>query len=864
MAMLFQTLLQDLRYGARILSRNTGFTLVAVLALALGIGLNTAVFTAYKALLRRGFDARDPGSMVNISAIRQSGAADSKFSYPDYEAYRDRLHSFDGLIAVGQQYDPLILTGAGGEDSQQRAKTGSWLEKWGMLPSSSSGSHAELATASIVSEDYFSVLGVAALRGRTFAAGDGPELAKSPAVVISENYWQFRFGGDPAILGKAIRLNGAAFTIIGIAPHDFVGTSIGTPDFWFPLSLEPLIHPGNASLRDREEQCCQMFGRLAPGAGRMEAQAEMNLLAGHLRSLHDSHSNLSKPFQIELTPGSPFPGKFPPGLQFAILLIMAAAGMVLVIACANVASLQLARAASRQNELGMRISLGASRRRLIRQLLTESALLGLIAGVLAFLSSWAILTVLARMAEEMLPADVGTFVVHVRPDLEIFAYVFAVSLVAGVLFGLAPAIESSRSALSSALKATAALSPARGRRVRDFLVGAQVAVSLVLLIAGSMLVRSSIHALKLDTGYEGRHVIDLGLRFPDRPGDSAERRAALVTTLRSRLAALPGVASVTQGRAPDDNDIRSAAISLDGQKPTARNTRAFLFYTYVQPNYFQTLGIPLLFGRGFQSQTGQPEPSVILSESAARRLWPGQNPIGRRLRVGTEGVGYHPAGEIVPDGPVYEVIGVAREIRGVMLDGSDSDQVYLPLPVDRAQDYPILIRTREDPAQVMGAIRPMIASIDPNVVAATSTLEEMLRQTSLFFSCSLAATIAITIGLFGLVLASMGIYGTVTYLVVLRTREVGIRMALGARKHQIAALMLRESTRPVMAGLMVGLVLAAGNSYLLRGVLYGLGRFDAVSFAGVSLLLMAIALIAAYVPSRRAMKVDPMVALRYE
>lgn len=866
--MLLQTVLRDLRYdlryGARMLVRNTGFTLVAVLALALGIGLNTAVFTSYKSLLRRGFDGRDPSRMVNIAAIRESGAVQTQFSYPDYEAYRDRLHSFDGVIAVSQQFERLIMTGAGAERSQQAAAGASWFEKWGLLPSTASGAHAEQATAIIVSENYFSVLGVAALRGRTFTAGDGPELVKSPAVMISENYWQFRFGGDPAILGKSIRLNRAAFTIIGIAPHDFVGTSIGTPDFWFPLSLEPLIHPGDNSLRDREAQCCRIYGRLAPGVTRMETQAEMNLLAGHLRTLHDSHSDFSKPIHIELTPGSPFPSKFPPGLKFAILLIMSAAGMVLVIACANVASLQMARAASRQNELGMRLSLGASRGRLIRQLLTESALLGLLAGALAFLSSWAILSLLARMAEEMLPANEATLVVHVRPDLQIFAYVLAISLIAGVLFGLAPALESSRSALSSALKANAALAPFRGRRVRDFLVGAQVAVSLVLLVAGSMLVRSTIQALKMNTGYDGAHVIDLAFRFPEGPEYDAGRRAALLNTLRTRLAALPGVASVTHGHAPDDSEIRSAAISLDGQKPSTRNTRAFLYYTFVQPTYFETLGIPLLFGRGFQPQAGQPEPAAILSESAAQRLWPGQNPIGRKLRLGTDGFGYHPAGEIIPDGPAYEVIGVAREVRGVMLDGSDSDQVYLPMPDDRAQDFPILIRTRENPAQVMGAIRPMIASIDQNIVVTTSTLEAMLRQTEVFLACSLAATIAITIGLFGLVLAAMGIYGTVSYLVVLRTREVGIRMALGARKHQVAALMLRESLRPVLAGLAVGLMLALGDSYLLRGVLYGLGRFDAISFAGVSLMLLAIALIAAYVPSRRAMRVDPMVALRYE
>ncbi len=862
--MLIRSILQDARYGMRMLFRNVSFTAIAVLALALGIGLNTAVFTAYKALFARGIDARDSGSMVNVAMVRQSGTVDADFSYPDYEEYRDRLRSFSGLIALAQEFEPLILTGAGGDESQRQASGNSLFERWGLLPPFESRTRAELATASIVSENFFSVLGVAAIRGRIFTAQDKAEVAKAPALLISENYWQTRFAGDPSILGKAIRLNGAAFTIIGIAPHDFVGTSVGVPDFWMPLSLEPLVHPSDHLLRDRNSQCCRIFGRLAPGVSLSEAQAEMNLLAGHIRSLHDPHSDLSKPAEAQLSPASPLPHKLPPGPKFAIFLVMLAAGLVLVIACANVASLQLARAAARQNELGLRMSLGARRGRLVRQLLTESALLGLIAGALAFLASWAVLAALARLTEDLLPPNMATFVVHVRPDLATFAYVFGVSLFAGVLFGLAPALESSRSALAAALKANAAISPARGRRLRDVLLAAQVAVSLVLLIAGSMLVHGSLRALRMDTGYEGERVIDLSLQFPDETGYNAERRAAIARTLAERVAALPGVESVTFGRAPDDNALRGAAVSLDGQKPTPRNTRAYLYYTYVRPNYFATLGIPLLFGRGFQSQSGEPQPVAIVSESVAKGLWPGQNPIGRTLRLGTDFFGWHPREEIVPDGRVYEVIGVAREIRGSQMDGSDSEQVYLPMPQGGEDEFPILIRTRDDPTHAMDAIRPLLESIDANIVATTSTLEAMLRQTSAFFGSSIIALIAITIGIFGLVLASMGIFGSVSYMVVLRTREVGIRMALGARKGQIGALMVRDSTRPVLAGLLAGMALAAGDSYLLRGVLYGLGPFDGISYAAVSMLLLAIALVAAYVPSRRAMRVDPMAALRYE
>jgi predicted permease len=855
-----ETLWQDLRFGLRMLAKNPGFTVAVVLTLAVGIGVNTAAFTAYKAFFDRSLDARDPGKMVNLALVLHSGATDPFFSYPDYEAYRDRLHSFSGLIAEsGGKF--LTLSDAGGSVSQRSSADGSLAGKLGLLPSSPS--NKEFAATMIVSENYFSVLGVAPLRGRTF--GDVSELAASPTVLISENYWQQRFAGDPALLGKTIRLNGVAFTVVGVTPRDFVGTGIDVPNFWLPLSLEPLLHPDGHLLRDRENKCCQLRARLATGVSIDQAQAEMTLLAGQLSTLHDPHSDWGKPATALLWPGSPFPLPFEQlsgGLKYAILLIMVAVGMVLVIACANVASLQLARAASRQNELSMRLSLGASRLRLIRQLLTESALLGLLAGVVALLFSWTLMKVLATVAAEAFPAKYGTLIFHVTPDLGIFAYVFAISLAAGILFGLAPALESSRSALSSALKANAGTSPVRSRRLRDLFIAAQVAVALALMIAGTMLIRSSIHALKVDTGYDIKHVVDLDLQFPEDSKYTADRKGALVRELRTRLAALPGVAAITNADPPVFG-YRRASVSLNGEIPSAQNTRAILCYNYVQANYFQTLGIPLLLGRNFQVPAGEPMPSVILSESAAKHLWPGQNPLGRSLHLGTEGQ-FHKKSEVLPDGPAYQVIGVAGDTRGATLDDSDSELVYVPLPEDRLQDYSILIRARSDPKQLMGALRPVISSIDPDLEVDSWTLEQILRQTATFILPSFAAAIASPVGLIGLLLASMGIYGTVSYIVVRRTREVGIRMALGAQKRDILGLMLREVTRPVLAGLLVGMFLAVGASYLLRGALHGLNTVDGISFAGVSLLFLAIALFAAWLPSRQAMRVDPMVALRYE
>jgi predicted permease len=672
-----QTILLDLRYGARMLSRNPGFTIAAVLALAIGIGVNTAAFTAYKAFFKRTIDARDSGRMVNLALMLHSGSGDQAvnplafFSIPDYEAYRDHGRSFDGLIATtNPQF--LTLTGAGGVAGQHGSSSGSLVGRLRLLPNN--GINTETASTFLVSENYFSVLGGGALRGRTFAADDSARLSASPSAMISENYWQKRFSGDPAILGKTIYLNGVAFTIVGITPHNFVGTSVEAPDFWLPLRLEPLIHPEDNWLHNRETLCCRLLGRLAPGVTIDQAQTEMTLLASQLSTLHDPHSDFGKPANAAVWPGSPFPYplKLDGGLEYAILLIVVAVGMVLVIACANVASLQLARAASRHNELGMRRALGASRMRIIRQLLTESALLGLIGGAVALLFSWAFLQVVVVLIADAFPAEYGTFIFHVAPDLGIFAYVFCVSLLAGILFGLAPALESSGAALSSALKASSGTGKVRSRRMRNFLMAAQVAVSLMLLIAGSMLTRSAIRALKMDTGYDSERLAMLALRFPEGQKYSAGRQTILVQELRTRLAALPGVAAITSARAPDGDGLRTAAVSLNEEKPSPQNTRAILYYSYVQPNYFHTLGIPLLFGRGFETQGGQPETSVILSESAAQLLWPKQNPIGRSLRLAPGGQ-FALKGEVGLDGPSYEVIGVARDTRGLLLNGSDSE-----------------------------------------------------------------------------------------------------------------------------------------------------------------------------------------------
>lgn len=850
-------LLQDIRYGLRLLAKNRGFTAIAILVLTLGIGLNTAVFTAYKAMVARQIEARDPGKMVNLALVRESGAADFQFNYPDYEAYRDSMRSFSGVIALATNSlrlsVPAAMSGFGTPASDSK------IGKSGLSPVG----NAEFVSVFVISENYFQVLGATVLAGRTFDSFSVPQLLASPSVLISENYWQKRFSRDPEILGKTIYLNGSPVTVVGITPHDFVGTQISAPDFWLPLGLAPVVHADEHWLGNRENHCCRLFARLAPGVSIAQAKSEMNVLADHLRGLNGPDSASAKRATALVWPASPFPLplKLYAGLSSAILLIMAAAGMVLAVSCADVGSLQLARIRSRENELRTRLALGASRLRIIRQLLTESVVLGLFAGALAFLFSWSLLRVSAVLAANAVPLEYGTLIFNVNPDFAIFAYVFAISLVSGILFGLAPALESSSSALTGAVRGST--SSMRNRRTQEFLIAVQVALSLALMIAGTMLIRSSINSLKMETGYETKHVIDVELKFPESLKYTPARKLALVREIRTRISALPEVVDVTIARLSGEDGLLTPAQLIDSSKSSTQPVSS-IHYVYVQPNYFQTLGIPVLVGHGFELHTSQLERTIVISESEAREISPRQNPIGRTIRLGLVDELFHDPRDLRADGPTYQIIGVARDVRRTDLNSDDSRQLYLSMPEDKVHSHPILVRVSSGASQVIRTIDPIIASVDPDLVQTSITLDDRLRQSPSFIVSSIAAAIASGVGLLGFLPALMGIYGTVSYVVVLRTREIGIRMALGAFRRDILALILRESARSVLVGLLAGIFLAIGASYMVRSVLLGIRTVDPISFVGVSFSFLTIALLAALLPARRATKVDPIAALRNE
>ncbi len=860
-----ESLAKDLRFGVRMLVKRPAFTAIALVALGVGIGVNTAVFTAFKALLLQPLDAKNPRQLVNIYRSTEQKPYDPDFSYPDYEFYRDNAEAFSGLVATAG--DELVLSGGDGIDSPSNSLGTTLAGAIGFRFPSMVHGGSEFVSSVDVSENYFAVLGVSASRGRVFLPRDAKDLNTYPAVLISENYWKRRFNGNIKILGKPIKLNGVSFDVMGVTPHDFLGTNVNVPDFWLPMGLRHLVYKGADPLQNREDFCCALYGRLGSGISLSEAQGQMALLADRLRSLHAPHSEGSEPVKIKLTPGShfrPITVSSDPGLAFAALLIMSAVGLVLLIACANVASLQLSRAAARQREIGVRLSVGASRSRVIRQLLTESVLLGMAAGVFSMLMAWGALRLLMLEVAASLPLEWGNIAMHVEPDAHVFAYVFAISLIAGVLFGLVPAFEASRPDLTSVLKEEGARFALRLRsaRLRELLLGTQVAVCLLLLVGAGLLIRGSIRAMTINPGYETKKVIWLNVNFPPGSGYTHAKQLDDMRQLRDGIRDLRSVQSVTLGRAPDGGGLRTAAFGSDGDKPGPANSARTLYYGYVGSSYFQTLRIPLVSGRSFEgSSTSQAV--AVLSESAAEELWPGSNPIGRTLTLDGRGE-FHLPGELIPTGQAYHVVAVAKDTRGIIPGGEDSKKVYLPLPPGRADDVPLLIRIGGDPKVFLAELNKEVQAVDGNLVIYSETLEGLLTSTPTFVISRLSALFASIIGFLGLFLACVGIYGAVSYAVVRRTREIGIRMALGARKRDVLSLVLRESGRPVMIGILVGLAGALAASRLLRALLFGMGAFDPISFAGVAGLFLLIALTAAYFPARRATLVDPMRALRCE
>jgi predicted permease len=814
-------LIQDLKFGLRMLAKNPGFTTVAVITLALGIGANTAIFSIVNAILLRPLPA-----IPRIDGLVQLGRSTftngvwvdfDTVSYPNYEDYRDHSHVFDGLTAFA--HIPLDL---GGEEAAERIK------------------------GAVATTNYFQVLGLKAALGRTFMPGLGQAAETQPIAVLSYHLWQRRYGGDPSLIGKVIRINSHPFVVAGIAPRDFRGTQLDDPaDLWVPMTVADQVTPAFVRGWNNHRGACwlQVVGRLKPGVTPQHAQAEMQSIA---RQLELAYPTDNKDIGVAIdTHLGMWPGDRAEAKGFAALL-MVIVGLVVLIACANVAGLLLARSNGRRKEIAVRMALGAGRSRVICQLLMESVLLALAAGLLALLIGfWTSDLLSVSWLSTILPRADFT------PDVRVFGFTLLVAFITSLVFGLIPALQTSQGDLISDLKESGGALVRERLYLRNGLVIGQIAICLVLLVAAGLTVRTLQVLERTNPGVEVRNILEVSLDAgPEGYNETGGR--LFYRQLLDRVQSLPGVASACLTlTAPVNPRQWGTRISIDDGLNPAEQAGIPVNYTSVTPDYFSTLGISLVAGRGFSDRDGAGEKGVVvINQTMARRLWPGENPIGRRLRLEQQGED-------------LEIVGVASDVK--IRDLSETSRVYMYLPFTQRYESRavLLVRARTNPLALLPSVERETHFLDGNIpLIEPRTLTEHVEE-SLGRQRLMASLIAI-FGLLALALAAVGLYGTISYAVSQRTRELGIRMALGAERRDVLRLVVRHGLKLTLIGLGIGIAGALALTRFLSTLLYGVRPTDPLTFVAVSLLLAVVALFACYIPARRATKVDPMVALRYE
>ena len=827
-------LFQDVRYALRQLRKSPGFTTVAVLTLGLGIGLNSAIFTLFDALTLRPLPISDPHAVVNVYQRVQDEAGNYRsFSYPEYVALRQSNAVFSGLIAY------------------------SWIPAEIVTPTRSTVNGAEESHGLLVTANYFALLGGEAALGRTFLTEEDESHEAQPVMVLSHGFWEEHFSSDRSIVGKSVKLNGSFMTVVGVASASFVGTEPQTPDFWVPMMMQPQLMPGDERLSDRRSFWLDVVARLKPGVSRAQAQTGMDAL---INRIAPDYLGTNQKVSVDLIAGSFLARPDVRGeVDSLAFLVMASVAMILLIACANVATLSLARSAVRQKEIGVRLSLGASRGRVVQQLLTESLLVALLSGVAGLLlARWlpgAIISLLQPQHEQ-------PFSVPLVLDIPVLGYTLLLSVGTAMLFGLIPALRASRTNPNSASKGEiTALGQGGGRsRIHSVLVGTEISVCLVLLLGAGLLARALGRAQTVDPGFDMKHVLALSIDL-NLHGYDNERAAEFHRHLIEQLQALPGVKAVSVASlAPLGGVSRAAPVTPADSNGPVGPSETSVGYWVVSPNYFATLSIPIVRGRSFGLRdTGLGTPVAIINEAMARQFWPGQDPVGKRLRPGP------------PSVPFTEVVGVVKNTRGARLWEADQPYVYLPLlqnniagPAIQTEQLgmKILIRTDGNPADISATVPRILRALDPNVQGSAATLGKSAERW-IWFS-QIGAMISSSLGILGLFLASLGIYGLMSYSVAQRTHELGIRIALGADRSDILKLVLGQGLRISLVGLAVGLAIALAVTRVIAAMLYGVKPTDPATFGGVSVLLTAVALLASYLPARRAAKVEPLEALRYE
>jgi putative ABC transport system permease protein len=821
-------LLHDLRYALRTLAKSPGFTLVAVATLALGIGGTTVIFTLIDAvLLRPPAHVREPDRLVSIYTSDYSGPRYSASSLPDVQDFRDRAEVLSSVAA----YTPRPVSFTAGDEPTR-------------------------ALAELVSGEYFAVLGMVPAAGRLFRPDEGRTPGADPVVVLSYSLWQQHFGGDPAVVGKTIRLTGHPFTVVGVAPPDFSGLVRGLDvGLWVPLSMQPVLQPGSNDLTERGSRGWFVVGRLKPGATLEQARARFAVIG---RQLHDAFPDQWTDVHDSARVVSVLPereARVFPRIRGALIgfmsILMVVAVLVLLICCANLANLLLARATRRRREVAIRLAIGAARGRLVRQLLTESAVLA-IAGALAgaLVAGWA-----AGLLSAFQPPVPVPVALDLRLDLRVLSFTLLVAVGAAVAFGLLPALRATRPDLVGALKQeqSAASGHPRWFGLRDLLVVGQVAISLVLLVAAGLLLRSLRNAQQMDLGFDP-HGLAFATVAPSLQGYPEARATQLYATLTQRLATTPGVEAVATAKLlPLGLDFERRSVRVVGYQPRPGEDMEF-GDDLVGPGYFAAMRISIVRGRAFtdRDRAGAPR-VVIVNQTFVRRFWPGQDPIGKRLE---DGFGYG-----------LDVVGVAHDGKYRSLGEESQPFFYLcalqPPISNRAQtDLTVIVRTAGDPSALLPVLRQEIHALDRDLPVQLATMDQHLGLVLL--PQRMGATLLGGFGVLGLALAALGLYGVMAYAVSLRTREIGIRMALGARAADVRRMVVTRGLAVTGVGVVLGLLVAFLATRLVTSVLFGVSPTDPVTFAGVVLILAAAGALAAYVPARRATRVDPVVALRTE
>src|SRR5215813_8176757 len=833
-------MLQDLRYGVRMLLKHKGFTAVAILSLALGIGANTAIFSLIDALMLRALPVQRPDQLVLFGNADSAGITigfpDSSwdlFSYPTYREFRERNQVFADLAAVHS--------------------FGSRVH--GIVQSSTSSGELEPINAQMVSGTYFSVLGVNALVGRTIEESDDASPGAHPVVVASYSWWQRRFAGDPSIIGNSITIDKTAYTIVGVAPQEFFGTTVGeSPDIWVPLSMEEQLPPGWKGLSNRLFQSLYLIGRLRSGVSTEQASTETNSLFKQVLLEYAGSQPSSERLQdiqnarIDLTPAGRGLSELRKDFSLPLKILMVVVGVVLLIACANIANLLMARAASREQEFTVRVALGASPLRIGRQLLTESLVLALCGGAAGVLiGSWGSGALLAMVSTspQVLPLNVD-------PDLRVLTFTLVVSILSAVVFGMAPAIRASRVELSASLKSNRASSTPMSRSlIGKSLLVSQVALSLVLLVGAGLFVRTLVNLEGVDTGFNRKNVLLFQIDT-DSIGYKADARLAqLYRDVEEKVRQIPGVHAASFSMFAFNQGGWNAPAST--RRDSANTQTEQIRNNSVGPNFFSAMGLPLLAGRAFGEQDTETSPKVaIISDAMARRLFPNEAPLGKRFGLG----GPEKSDDI-------EVIGVVRDAKYGNLTEEPQPMAYYPYSQSIGFLSNFEVNFSGQPGAIISETRRAIKEVNQDIPIGEAVLMSEHVARSLVHQ-RLIANLSSFFGVLALLLACIGLFGIMSYSVACRTNEIGIRMALGAERADVLRLVIREGLKPVLLGICIGLPVAIVGGRFISSLLFGLKPTDPFTIGLATFLLLAVAAFSGYLPARRAARVDPMTALRCE